>query len=143
MLGLSIRQPWAYAILKQGKDIENRSWKTPYRGKVLLHASSMRPTKAAMADWRQVCREAEVPVPDMSAGEFRLGGFMGLADVTDCVDRHESPWFFGPYGFVLANVRPLPFMPHRGQLGFFDVPEGVFSFYRVHHGITLKEPVAA
>lgn len=143
MLALSIRQPWVYSILKQGKDIENRSWRTPYRGKVLIHASSMRPTKQAMADWRQVCQEANVPVPDMSAGEFRLGGFMGIADVTDCVDRHASPWFFGPYGFVLANVRPLPFMPHRGQLGFFDVTEGVHNFYRVHHGIQLKEAIPA
>ena len=114
-----------------------------YRGKVLLHASSMRPTKQAMADWRQVCREAEVQIPDMAAGEFRLGGFLGMADLADCVDRHPSPWFVGPYGFVLANVRPLPFMPHKGQLGFFDVPEGVFSFYRVHHGIELREAIPA
>lgn len=143
MLGLSIRQPWAYAILKQGKTIENRSWPSRYRGKVLLHASSRRPAKQDMADWRYTCGMAQVPVPDMSAGDFRMGGFVGIADMTDCVERHPSPWFFGPYGFVLANIRPLPFMPYKGRLGFFDFDEGVYSFYRVHHGITLKEPVAA
>lgn len=55
MLGLSIRQPWAYAILKQGKTIENQSWPSRYRGKVLLHASSRRPAKQDMADWRYTC----------------------------------------------------------------------------------------
>src|ERR1017187_9047245 len=36
---LSIRQPWAHAILHLGKDVENRSWSTPYRGSILIHAS--------------------------------------------------------------------------------------------------------
>lgn len=32
-LALSIRQPWAWAILCAGKDIENRSW--PVQGELL------------------------------------------------------------------------------------------------------------
>jgi len=36
---LSIRQPWAYAILHLGKDIENRPWRTNFRGPLLIHAS--------------------------------------------------------------------------------------------------------
>ena len=28
MKALSIRQPWAWAILHAGKDIENRDWRT-------------------------------------------------------------------------------------------------------------------
>ena len=35
----------------------------------------------------------------------------------------RQPWFFGPYGFVLAEVaafgEPIPW---RGELGFFEVP---------------------
>lgn len=30
------------------------------------------------------------------------GGIIGMVDL-------DSPWFVGPYGFVLANPRPLPF----------------------------------
>jgi hypothetical protein len=37
-LCLSVRQPWAWAILN-GKDIENRDWSTTRRGRFLLHAS--------------------------------------------------------------------------------------------------------
>ena len=39
MIALSIRQPWAYCILDYGKDIENRTWSTSIRGRVLIHAS--------------------------------------------------------------------------------------------------------
>lgn len=35
--------------------------------------------------------------------------------------------FFGPYGFVLADARPLHFVPMNGQLGWFDVPRGVLG----------------
>ncbi len=39
MKALSIKQPWAWAILNAGKDIENRNWKTNFRGKFYIHAS--------------------------------------------------------------------------------------------------------
>lgn len=27
-----------------------------------------------------------------------------------------------PYGFVLRDSRPIPFVPWKGRLGFFNVP---------------------
>jgi hypothetical protein len=47
------------------------------------------------------------------------GGIIGRAEIVDCVRQHESPWFEGPWGFVLANAQPIDFIPCRGQLGFF------------------------
>ena len=38
---LSIRQPWASLIVEGYKKYEFRSWKTKYRGKILIHASGM------------------------------------------------------------------------------------------------------
>ena len=37
-IALSVRQPWAWAIVNGFKDVENRSWATAYRGPLLLHA---------------------------------------------------------------------------------------------------------
>jgi hypothetical protein len=37
---LSLRQPWAHAVLHLGKGIENRRWNTSYRGPILIHASA-------------------------------------------------------------------------------------------------------
>lgn len=36
---LSIREPWASLIVNGYKEYEFRSWKTNYRGKILIHAS--------------------------------------------------------------------------------------------------------
>jgi hypothetical protein len=35
---LTIRQPWAWAIIHAGKDIENRSWNSRLRGTTAIHA---------------------------------------------------------------------------------------------------------
>jgi hypothetical protein len=44
---LSIRQPWAHAIVHLGKRIENREWQhaPSYRGPLLIHASSSTGTR--------------------------------------------------------------------------------------------------
>ena len=39
MKTLSVKQPWAYLICAGIKDVENRTWKTKFKGRVLIHAS--------------------------------------------------------------------------------------------------------
>jgi hypothetical protein len=39
---ISIRQPWASLIVSGLKDVENRTWRTRYRGRVLKLARSVR-----------------------------------------------------------------------------------------------------
>jgi hypothetical protein len=39
MKAITIKQPWAFLIVEGVKDIENRTWKTNFRGRVLIHAS--------------------------------------------------------------------------------------------------------
>jgi hypothetical protein len=103
-VALSIRQPWAHHILFDGKDVENRTWPTCRRGLVLIHTGKTVDT---------VDRE------EVTARNMPLGGIVGVVEIVDCVTSMNSPWFFGPYGFVLRNPRPLPFVPCRGRLGFF------------------------
>lgn len=118
MHALSIRQPWASAIAWGWKDVENRTWPTKYRGPVLIHAGKA---------WKQAERD-DVMFVERTAGwaidedliARRLGGIVARAEIVDCVTEMDSPWFFGPYGFVLSNVEELPFQPCRGALGFFD-----------------------
>lgn len=121
MKALSIRQPWAWAILLAGKDVENRSWSTPVRGRVLIHASAHLRTREFDEDCSFITRISGEPV--LSHYYMRFGGIVGSVEIVDCVVTSASPWFFGPWGFVLRDPRPLPFVPLRGQLGFFDVPD--------------------
>lgn len=114
-VAISIRQPWCHHILHDGKDIENRSWKTTFRGQVLIHASSN----------VEVLDRAEVQTRAMP-----LGGIVGVMEIVDCVTDWHSDWFCGPFGFVIRNARPLPFVPCRGKLGFFRVDEAVLAGLR-------------
>jgi hypothetical protein len=61
--------------------------------------------------------DVRCPAPD----EFQFGGVIGSALVIDIIERHRSRWFFGPFALVLADPRPEPFMPVRGQVGLFRV----------------------
>jgi hypothetical protein len=38
MRALTVKQPWAWAILHAGKDIENRGWRTHYKGPLVIHS---------------------------------------------------------------------------------------------------------
>jgi hypothetical protein len=60
----------------------------------------------------------QIPCPD----ELERGGIVGETVILDCVALHESEWFCGPYGFVLAESSPLTFRACKGSLGFFSVP---------------------
>lgn len=113
MKALSINQPWGMAIVDCGKDIENRDWPTKYRGEFLIHVG----LKHDPADEAFIHHTA--PHADLDFGACRIGGIIGIAEIVDCVTAHDSPWFFGRYGFVLANARRIDFRPCKGALGFF------------------------
>lgn len=128
---LSIRQPWAWAILHAGKDIENRSWPTKMRGRVLVHAG-LGFDSSVSDDWigfimRSAVRLGTPPSSVPWAAELPRGGIVGTVEIVDCVSESASPWFFGPYGFVLRNPRPVSFIPLRGHLGFFSPPSEVLA----------------
>lgn len=95
-----------HAILHHGKDIENRTWRTNYRGPILIHASNT---------------EAEGSF-DFDIPEFLdYGAIVGTADLVDCVTKSKSKWFHGPYGFVLKNVREIEPIECKGKLGIWEV----------------------
>ena len=127
MKALSIRQPWAWLILNAGKDIENRSWATKVRGRILIHASQ----GMTRAEWENAVYDVHavcgVPVETLANGcefdQLQRGGIVGTVEIVDCVKGKHSFWHVdGQWGFVLRDPQPLPFRPLKGQLGFFEVP---------------------
>jgi hypothetical protein len=123
---LSIRQPWAHLILHGGKDIENRKWSTKYRGPILIHAAkacTILEYHAALNFVFQEVREELAQQVFKHGWTAPRGGIVGSAILSDVVTERDSPWFTGPFGFVLTDVKPLPFRPMRGMLGLFEVSE--------------------
>ena len=114
---LSIRQPWAWAIVNGYKDIENRPRNTRYRGPFLVHAGLNFDMKGL-----EFIRKMGIPVPD----DFACGAIVGQAFLDDVVTEEsgeKSPWFFGPYGYKLSGARPLKTYSIKGKLGFWNFPD--------------------
>lgn len=115
MRALSLKQPWAWAVVKGIKDIENRKWSTKFRGEVLIHAST---NYDPLGDIILKEEGIEAPVKPL----LNYGAIIGKVTIVDCVRIHPSKWFFGPRGLVLKDAiefeRPIPC---KGRLGFFEV----------------------
>lgn len=121
LFALAVRQPWAWAIIHAGKDIENRSWQAVNhglnkKGRVAIHASTgmTREEYEEAAEW-MFCRRVYAPPP----AELHRGGIIGSVEVIGTVTKSSSPWFLGPRGLVLRDARPCEFIPAIGQLGYF------------------------
>lgn len=120
-LALSVRQPWAWAIIYGGKDIENRSWQAvnhglAQRGRIAIHASKGM-TREEYEEAADFMKGLGVTCPPAAA--LLRGGIIGSVEVVDAVRKSESKWFFGPRGLVLRNPEPCEFIPSLGMLGYF------------------------
>lgn len=116
-LAISIRQPWAWAILHAGKDVENRTWLTDYRGWVFVHAS----TTMTQDEYRTAAEAIEkiIGKPPPPACDLTRGGLIGMVRIIDSVKISRSPWFNGHRALVLKDARPTPFIACQGELGIF------------------------
>lgn len=136
---LSLTQPWASLVAIGAKEWETRSWPTPYRGQVAIHASKGYPRN---------CRELESEEPFMSALKRGLtnphalptGSIIALADLEECLpteavlprigenEKAFGDYYPGRYAYRLAHVLQLPRpIPCRGALGFWPIPDDVVA----------------
>ncbi len=119
-IALSVRQPWAWAIIHGGKDIENRTAGAVRHGMtarhICIHASKGM-TRDEYADTRDFMASLGIvcPRPD----KLVRGGIIGAVTVSDVVSNHASPWFVGPCGLVLTDAQTVEPIPAVGQLGYF------------------------
>ena len=134
---VSIRQPWASFIAHGIKDIENRTWRTNYRGPIYIHACG--PTKFNI----------ELPDPQMKAalplinkvffGEIGrnienaipFGAIIGKVDIVDCVINHPSIWAEKTDGVIKYND------------GSVFIPYGIKPIYNwvLENAVLFDEPI--
>jgi hypothetical protein len=110
---LSIKQPWAWAVIEAGKDVENRRKRTHYRGALFIHAC----LQDSLDGWHFLDENGfQLPVDPPT------GGIIGIVDLVDCVQRYDSPWAVeGYFHWILENPRARRFKPMQGKLGIFDI----------------------
>lgn len=119
---LSIKQPWAWLIIHGGKNIENRTWATKYRGRFLVHASQGM-TRREYEEAYDVAMAIDPMIRMPTFESLQRGGIVGSVELADCVTASDSPWYMGDVGLVLRAPKPLPFTRYKGRLGLFNAPE--------------------
>lgn len=142
---ITLRHPWSFAIARLGKDIENRTWKPPRhligqtiaihggavpKGQALEDCKSdaahiireiwtseyMRSLPRSTTDWLKVDKERG------HSSNWIVPGIVATALLAEVVTESDSPWFSGPYGWVLEDVKPVdPPIPHTGARGLWEV----------------------
>lgn len=120
MKALTICQPYAELIARGDKLIENRTWYTPYRGCLAIHAGKSR-------DWLGYDDE-EAARYAVDVKSIVFGAVVAVVDLVDCVRVEELPHLLsthehahGPWCLVLKNVRRLAEpIRYRGAQGLWD-----------------------
>ncbi|MFM8535261.1 MAG: hypothetical protein ACKOEC_17005 [Acidimicrobiia bacterium] len=139
---ISIRQPWAAAVIWLGKDVENRDhWIYKYRGPIIIHASSTKFFTEDMDEMIAVAQkdgaskeELELFAPDNYVLDLvAQGAIIGVAMLTDVfgVDdaipeshpANGSPWGEDVnYWLCLADATACEPVALKGRVGLFKVP---------------------
>ena len=104
MRAISIHNPWATLISTGAKTLEIRSWKTSYRGDLLIVS-----TQRKYADYPRGVALCVVRLADVR--EF----------VPADADAAHIPYQPGYFAWVLADVRPITPFPVKGQQGFYNM----------------------
>ena len=123
MKALTIKEPWATLIIDGYKEYEFRSWKTNYRGKILIHAGKSLEKNQAK----------KFKVYNL---EYNCGEIIGEAELVDCIKVTEkfdeylkgiNPIVYGNSGHVenyawkLENIKKYDKkIPAKGQLGLWN-----------------------
>jgi len=119
---LTVKQPWAWAIIDAGKDIENRTWHTSYRGSLAIHAGSSA-TRTYHA-WAQGWMAAiGVEAPELE--DLPLGCVIGTVELVDCVRGSGSRWAMPDcWHWVLRKPQSCKPQFARGALGLWMLDDG-------------------
>lgn len=125
MKTITIKQPYASLIAAGIKKYEFRTWKSNYRGKLLIHAGKGI-DKKAMEKFKNYNLE------------YPSGCIIAICDMVDCVKIDEETRemllkenelvygkaamdkSFDGYGFRLENVKMIEEIPVKGALSFWE-----------------------
>ena len=127
---LSLTEPYATLIKDGIKTIETRSWKTTYRGKLYIHASSTRIPKEY--------RNNKELMSLIDLNNLNYGNIICSCDLVDCIEMTEEfvdniknnmkneyitgIYVKGRYAWILKNIKVLDSpIQAKGHLGIWNL----------------------
>ena len=122
MKTITLKQPWASLVASGLKKYEFRSWKTNYRGDILIHAG------------KGVDKEALEKYKNLNL-DYPSSTIMAIVTIEDCIELtatinkkicQENPYIYGNkhrsgFAWKLSNVRTVKCSTSiSGKQGFWD-----------------------
>ena len=125
MKTLTIKQPYASLIKEKIKEYEFRTWKTNYRGEILIHAGKS-------IDKKTLNKFQNYNI------EYPYGCIIAKATITDCIKvtdefrkilKKINPIVYekiiknkewSGYAFKLENIVPIESIEAKGKLSFWE-----------------------
>ena len=123
MKAITIKQPFASLIIEGYKEYEFRTWKTKFRGDILIHAGKG-VDKKAMEKYKHL------------VSDFPSGCMLGIVSITDCIkiddearemlkdnivyDNVVNNKDWEGFGFKIENIRKVENTPANGKLSLWD-----------------------
>ena len=126
MKAITIKQPWATLIAKGYKKYEFRTWRTKYRGDILIHAG------------KGIDKKAMKKFEHLNL-EYPSGFIIAKAKITDCIEVNSkfrnhlndiNPLVYSSiikhtewkgYGFKIDEVEEILHIKINGKLSLWDL----------------------
>lgn len=126
---LTVKNPWAWAIIHAGKDVENRTWAPPTAmigQQIAIHASQKADTLDAVIRCRVLAYHHSDILLDPRSIEATNGHIIGVVTLLR-IGETNSPWAeIMCRHWVLGNPIALPEpIPYRGALGLWTLPDDI------------------
>lgn len=160
MKALSTKQPYASLIADGIKDIENRSWKTNFRGRIFIHASACWHVRIKNSFNGPLFTDEQIEFIKNSEYSEKYGNDMykltmsaiiGEVDIVDCAINHPSIWAEKSQGiwvgstFVHKEEHPVTWNWVLANAVMYDKPilniKGKLSFWEYNCCHICKQPV--
>ena len=120
MKALSLKQPWTGYVASKQKSIETRTWRTSYRGELLICSSLKADKRFSLIDYNHnLCHIS--------------GMAICVVDLIDCIPfekKHEKDAMcevYEGYAWIIENVRLIKPLSIKGQLSIFNVSDDILN----------------
>lgn len=125
MKAITIKQPFASLIAAGLKEYEFRTWKTKYRGEILIHAGkgvdkkAMKKFKHLNLEYPSGCIIAKVTLSDCIKVDDELRKELSErnAEIYSSIIKHTE---WEGYGFKLENIVKTEPIPAKGKLSIWE-----------------------
>lgn len=136
MKALSVRQPYAWLIMRGIKTVENRAWmpRISLPCDIAVHASSRKMSRMDWEIFRGFCADEKIECPQEN--DILYGHYLGVVRVEGITTRprhltaQDILWAEDDCcWWILRDPRIIPPFKMNGRLGLFDVPDSAVTLF--------------